>query len=78
MLILYLFGFVQRDIRKHVKNKWTKDVGNPYDMEDMVLPLHAFINDPIAHEIIHNGATFQVCCTIFKYLVNLHEKLFFC
>jgi hypothetical protein len=24
------------------------------------MPLHQYINDPVAHEIIHNGATFQV------------------
>lgn len=29
-------------------------------MEEMVMPLHDFINDPVAHEIVHNGATFQV------------------
>ena len=33
---------------------------NAYDVEDMVMPLHEYINDPVAHEIIHNGATFQV------------------
>ncbi|XP_066375594.1 protein-tyrosine sulfotransferase-like isoform X2 [Miscanthus floridulus] len=31
-----------------------------YDVEDMVMPLHQYINDPVAHEIIHNGATFQI------------------
>ena len=24
------------------------------------MPLHEYINDPIARDIIHNGATFQV------------------
>lgn len=52
--------FSRRDIRKFVKSKWTKYSGNPYDLEEMVMPLHSFINDPMAHEIIHNGATFQV------------------
>lgn len=33
---------------------------DPYNMEDMVMPLHEYINDPIARDIIHNGATFQV------------------
>ena len=27
------------------------------------MPLHQYINDPVAHEIIHNGVTFQVCKT---------------
>ncbi|KAK1291076.1 Protein-tyrosine sulfotransferase [Acorus calamus] len=30
-----------------------------YNMEDIVMPLRDFINDPMAHDIIHNGATFQ-------------------
>ncbi|XP_050213527.1 protein-tyrosine sulfotransferase [Mercurialis annua] len=51
--------FARRDARKlkginHVKNK------DPYNMEEIVMPLHEYINDPIAHDIIHNGATFQV------------------
>ena len=74
-LFSFYLIFGQRDVRKLVKSRWTKDVGNPYDMEDMVMPLHAFINDPIAHEIIHNGATFQVCCMPSIYLVNLNEQL---
>lgn len=51
--------FARRDARKlkginHVKNK------DPYNMEEIVMQLHEYINDPIAHDIIHNGATFQV------------------
>lgn len=52
--------FSRRDVREFVRSNWTKNSSNPYDMEDMVMPLHTFINDPIAHDIIHNGATFQV------------------
>ncbi|CAA7390461.1 unnamed protein product [Spirodela intermedia] len=33
---------------------------DPYNTEEMVMPLHMFIDDPISHDIIHNGATFQV------------------
>lgn len=36
------------------------DGGDPYNMGDVVMPLHEYINDPIAQDIIHNGATFQV------------------
>lgn len=33
---------------------------DPYNMEEMAMPLHEYINDPIARDIVHNGATFQV------------------
>lgn len=33
---------------------------DPYNMDEMVMPLHDYINDPIAQDIVHNGATFQV------------------
>nr|UQW95911.1 LPSOT [Salix linearistipularis] len=33
---------------------------NSYDIEEMAMPLHVFIDDPVAHDIVHNGATFQV------------------
>lgn len=29
-------------------------------MEEIVMPLHKYIEDPIAQDIVHNGATFQV------------------
>lgn len=49
----------QRDARKqsgsvHIKSK------DPYQMEEIVMPLHKYIEDPIAQDIVHNGATFQV------------------
>jgi hypothetical protein len=56
--VIYVF-FGQRDARGIDKVHSSKKV-NPYDVQDMVMPLHQYINDPIAHEIIHNGATFQV------------------
>lgn len=31
-----------------------------YNLEEMAMPLHKYIKDPIAQDIIHNGATFQV------------------
>ncbi|RZR77228.1 hypothetical protein BHM03_00002240 [Ensete ventricosum] len=51
---------VQRDTRELGRPRKIKEITNPYDMEEIVMPLHEFINDPMAHEIIHNGATFQV------------------
>ncbi|KAL8210440.1 hypothetical protein R6Q57_004877 [Mikania cordata] len=31
-----------------------------YNMKEIVMPLHEFINHPVALDLIHNGATFQV------------------
>ncbi|XP_037493249.1 protein-tyrosine sulfotransferase isoform X2 [Jatropha curcas] len=65
--------FNRRDARKlrgsnHVKSK------DPYNMEEMVMPLHEYISDPIAHDIIHNGATFQVAgLTNNSYFAESHE-----
>lgn len=33
---------------------------DPYNMEEVVMPLHEYIYDPVACDIVHNGATFQV------------------
>ncbi|XP_057526849.1 protein-tyrosine sulfotransferase [Amaranthus tricolor] len=33
---------------------------NSYNMQDYAMPLHQYIKDPIALDIVHNGATFQV------------------
>ncbi|PIA37348.1 hypothetical protein AQUCO_03000148v1 [Aquilegia coerulea] len=52
--------FSRRDNRMHGVLKEFKESNDPYDVEKIVMPLHEFINDPVAHEIIHNGATFQV------------------
>lgn len=68
----------QRDARilKGLRNVNSND---SYDMEDVVMPLEEFINKPVAWDIVHNGATFQVffpmvhfcpigfLCTIFNY-----------
>nr|XP_019709794.1 protein-tyrosine sulfotransferase isoform X3 [Elaeis guineensis] len=66
--------FIRRDARKLVKHRELSETHDPYNMEDMVMPLHKFINDPVAHEIIHNGATFQVAgLTNNSCLVESHE-----
>ncbi|XP_047093263.1 protein-tyrosine sulfotransferase-like [Lolium rigidum] len=51
--------FARRDARG-IDNTRSSNKVNPYDVDDMAMPLHQYINDPVAHEIIHNGATFQV------------------
>ncbi|XP_020580821.1 protein-tyrosine sulfotransferase [Phalaenopsis equestris] len=52
--------FFRRDARKHAKVRSIEGMRNPYDISEVVMPLHAFVDDPMAHEIIHNGATFQL------------------
>lgn len=60
----------QRDARKlrgidHIESK------DPYNMQEMAMPLDKYINDPVAHDIVHNGATFQVLFCGFHYGVQL-------
>lgn len=83
-IFIYFYFVGQRDTRKfrgsnHVKSK------DPYNMEEIVMPLHEYIMDPVAYDIVHNGATFQVyfwfnptaCSTyIFPYIYFL--LLLFC
>ncbi|CAM0912857.1 unnamed protein product [Alopecurus aequalis] len=65
--------FARRDARGIDKTRSSKKV-NAYDVDDMVMPLHQYINDPVAHEIIHNGATFQVTgLTNNSYFDGAHE-----
>nr|XP_043632832.1 protein-tyrosine sulfotransferase isoform X2 [Erigeron canadensis] len=51
--------FKRRDARKKMGQPFA--YGNdPYNVEEVVLPLHEFINHPVAMDIVHNGATFQI------------------
>ncbi|XP_031121185.1 protein-tyrosine sulfotransferase-like [Ipomoea triloba] len=53
--------FSRKDVRM-LKGESGAVIGanNPYNVEEMVMPLHEFINDPIVLDLVHNGATFQV------------------
>ncbi|CAN7097875.1 unnamed protein product [Brassica rapa subsp. narinosa] len=51
--------FARRDARK-LKGVVIIEDDNPYDMEEMLMPLHKYLDTPTAHDIIHNGATFQI------------------
>ncbi|XP_056166146.1 protein-tyrosine sulfotransferase [Syzygium oleosum] len=65
--------FARRDARRH---SGSRDIygSDPYNMEDMVMPLHKYINDPIARDIIHNGLTFQIAgLTNNSYFAESHE-----
>ncbi|KAI3876204.1 hypothetical protein MKW98_029156, partial [Papaver atlanticum] len=50
----------QRDARKQRFYKDVKESYGSYSIQETVMPLHDFINNPVAHYIIHNGATFQL------------------
>lgn len=61
----YLVPWMREDLfaRREAREKNGHSVvisTNPYDTKEMVMPLHEYINNPIARDIIHNGATFQV------------------
>ncbi|XP_047323139.1 protein-tyrosine sulfotransferase-like isoform X2 [Impatiens glandulifera] len=65
--------FNRRDVRKQRSPPYSRG-SDPYSMEDIVMPLHEYINDPIARDIIHNGATFQIAgLTNNSYLDDSHE-----
>ncbi|KAK9078529.1 hypothetical protein SSX86_002586 [Deinandra increscens subsp. villosa] len=51
--------FSRRDARK-IKGPPYSYGNDSYNMKEIVMPLHEFINHPVALDIIHNGATFQV------------------
>nr|GEU90857.1 protein-tyrosine sulfotransferase-like [Tanacetum cinerariifolium] len=51
--------FSRRDARKRRGPPYVYG-SDSYDMEEIVMPLHEYINHPVAMDLIHNGATFQV------------------
>lgn len=50
---------MQRDAR-YSRGLNVVESNDPYDMEDFAMPLQEYINHPVAWDIVHNGATFQV------------------
>ncbi|XP_051128360.1 protein-tyrosine sulfotransferase [Andrographis paniculata] len=65
--------FARRDARR-LRGQVRLETNDPYDMEDVLMPLHDYINDPIARDIIHNGATFQITgLTNNSYFSEAHE-----
>lgn len=50
---------LQREARKLKGSAYTLS-NQSYDMKDVVMPLLEYIRNPVALDIIHNGATFQV------------------
>ncbi|KAF7823389.1 protein-tyrosine sulfotransferase [Senna tora] len=51
--------FARRDGRYSMGRHITKS-NDSYDMENFAMPLLEYINHPVAKDIVHNGATFQV------------------
>lgn len=49
----------QRDARYSREHNIIES-NDSYDMEDFAMPLQEYINDPVALDVVHNGATFQV------------------
>lgn len=65
--------FARRDNRK-LRGQSHLVTNNSYDMSDMAMPLREYINDPIAQDIVHNGATFQIAgLTNNSYYAEAHE-----
>ncbi|KAI9115788.1 hypothetical protein K1719_013457 [Acacia pycnantha] len=54
--------FDRRDLRQSGGLPTTKS-NESYDLEEFAMPLHEFINYPVAEDIVHNGATFQVAAS---------------
>ncbi|KAL6508783.1 hypothetical protein OROHE_021342 [Orobanche hederae] len=65
--------FARRDTRK-LRGQSHLVTNNSYDMEDFLMPLHEYIHDPIARDLVHNGATFQITgLTNNSYYAEAHE-----
>ncbi|XP_022874821.1 protein-tyrosine sulfotransferase-like isoform X3 [Olea europaea var. sylvestris] len=65
--------FARRDARISKSHSYIRS-NRSYDMEEILMPLRDYINDPIARDIIHNGATFQIAgLTNNSYLAESHE-----
>ncbi|XP_022850974.1 protein-tyrosine sulfotransferase-like [Olea europaea var. sylvestris] len=64
--------FARRDARISKGQSYILS-NDSYDMEEILMPLRDYINDPIARDIIHNGATFQIAgLTNNSYLAESH------
>lgn len=65
--------FSRRDARDSREQNITESKDS-YDMEDLAMPLQEYINHPVALDIVHNGATFQVAgLTNNSYIAEAHE-----
>ncbi|XP_078161994.1 protein-tyrosine sulfotransferase-like [Carex rostrata] len=66
--------FARREAKKLGKLKRKALFSDVYNTEDVAMPLIEFISHPVAHELIHNGVTFQVAgLTNNSYSGDAHE-----
>ncbi|XP_011089284.1 protein-tyrosine sulfotransferase isoform X2 [Sesamum indicum] len=65
--------FARRDARK-LRGQLHLVANSSYDVEDILMPLREYIHHPIALDIVHNGATFQIAgLTNNSYFAEAHE-----
>ncbi|XP_029127184.1 protein-tyrosine sulfotransferase [Cajanus cajan] len=65
--------FTRRDTR-YSRGQNIIESSDSYDMEDFAMPLQEYINHPVALDVVHNGATFQVAgLTNNSYIAEAHE-----
>ncbi|XP_031505418.1 protein-tyrosine sulfotransferase-like isoform X2 [Nymphaea colorata] len=50
--------FARRDPRRN-QSMMSKEI-DPYNITQIAMPLHDFVNDPLVHELVHNAITLQV------------------
>ncbi|XP_031505091.1 protein-tyrosine sulfotransferase-like isoform X2 [Nymphaea colorata] len=50
--------FARRDARRN-QSMMSEEI-NPYNINQIAMPLHDFVNDPLVHELVHNAITLQV------------------
>lgn len=61
----------QRDARREGKDGWPPSTNTTYDAPTITMPLIEFIHHPVAHELVHNGATFQVSvCSTWTWITH--------
>ncbi|KAI4322274.1 hypothetical protein L6164_021985 [Bauhinia variegata] len=75
----YLVPWMREDLFTRRDARYSREIAmtesnDSYDMENFAMPLHEYINHPVAEDIVHNGATFQVAgLTNNSYLAESHE-----
>lgn len=75
----YLVPWMREDLFARREARYSRGLNiiesnDSYDMEDFAMPLQEYINDPVAVDVVHNGATFQVAgLTNNSYIAEAHE-----
>ncbi|KAL2328602.1 hypothetical protein Fmac_022029 [Flemingia macrophylla] len=75
----YLVPWMREDLFARRDDRYSSgqniiERNDSYDMEDFAMPLREYINHPVAMDVVHNGATFQVAgLTNNSYIAEAHE-----